>query len=427
MSRNCKELEQQYHIPTVASSAANILDYGLNYNFKYNNGSPIRFIGFPFPVAGQPQAIHHKYVFEGNDVVTGKPMMQAFVEALTAPLTEKEKYRGPAPQEEVAKEPVEPRLIGPDTEENLQQYFIDKDWTDYLPIILPTETRVTKMLEGTTHDPQEVIKVLDWPGGNREITVERVATCAVMAGAKPEHLPVILALSRHVPFGNSTSSMANMILINGPIRNEINMNYGHNVMGPHNLANSVIGRSYTIMSKTLGGLHSKKTTWSTLGSTMQYNNVCIAENEEALPSGWKPFHVQAGFKPNDSVLTVATGWSYISCVTEAKREYPVNMWMGDLMKALTMPMATVIMDPSVATLLKDTYKFNTKEDLIKWFAGNVEKANYPSIEKVKPFMESSINVIVTGGGGQTTWFVTDFMLARNIVTQGGSTLIDDWR
>ena len=378
-------------------------------------------------MAGQPQAIHHKYVFEGNDVVTGKPMMQAFVEALTAPLTEKEKYRGPAPQEEVAKEPVEPRLIGPDTEENLQQYFIDKDWTDYLPIILPTETRVTKMLEGTTHDPQEVIKVLDWPGGNREITVERVATCAVMAGAKPEHLPVILALSRHVPFGNSTSSMANMILINGPIRNEINMNYGHNVMGPHNLANSVIGRSYTIMSKTLGGLHSKKTTWSTLGSTMQYNNVCIAENEEALPSGWKPFHVQAGFKPNDSVLTVATGWSYISCVTEAKREYPVNMWMGDLMKALTMPMATVIMDPSVATLLKDTYKFNTKEDLIKWFAGNVEKANYPSIEKVKPFMESSINVIVTGGGGQTTWFVTDFMLARNIVTQGGSTLIDDWR
>jgi hypothetical protein len=427
VSRNCKELEQQYHLPTVASSAANILDYGLNYNFKYNNGSPIRFIGFPFPVAGQPQAVHHKYVFESNDLVSGKPMMQAFVDALTAPLTEKEKYKGPAPQEEVAKEPVEPRLIGPDTEENLQQYFIDKDWTDYLPIILPTEERVAKMLEGTTHDPKEVIKVLDWPGGNREITVERVATCAVMAGARPEHLPVILALSKHVPFGNSTSSMANMILVNGPIRNEISMNYGHNVMGPHNLANSVIGRSYTIMSKTLGGLHSKKTTWSTLGSTMQYNNVCIAENEEALPEGWKPFHVQAGFKPNDSVLTVATGWSYISCVTEAKREYPVNMWMGDLMKALTMPMATVIMDPSVAKLLKDTYKFNTKEDLIKWFAGNVEKASYPSVEKLKLFQESSINVIVTGGGGQTTWFVTDFMLARNIVAQGGSTLIDDWR
>ena len=220
--------------------------------------------------------------------------------------------------------------------------------------------------------------------------------------------------------------MANMILVNGPIRDEIGMNYGHNVMGPHNRANSVIGRSYTIMSKTIGGLHSKKTTWSTLGSTMQYNNVCIAENEEALPAGWKPFHVQAGFKPSDNVLTVATGWSYISCVTEAQRGYPVYEWMGDLMKALTMGSATVIMDPTVAELLKDTYGYKSKEDLSKWFAENVEKT-LPTGQKTKPFRESSVNIVVTGGGGQTTWFVTDFMLNRNMVTMGGSTLIDKWR
>jgi hypothetical protein len=296
-----------------------------------------------------------------------------------------------------------------------------------MPIVLPTEERVAKMLEGTTHKPEEVIMVLDWPGGNREVTVERVATCAVMSGARPEHLPVILALAEHVPFGNSTSSMANMILINGPIRDEINMNYGHNVMGPHNLANSVIGRSYTIMSKTIGGLHSKKTTWSTLGSTMQYNNVCIAENEDALPEGWKPYHVQVGFKPNDNVLTVATGWSYISSVTEARAEYPVYIWMGDLMKALTMGNATVIMDPSVAKLLNDDYGFKTKEQLKKWFAENVEKTQYDSGKKVKPFRESSVNIIVTGGGGQTTWFVTDFGMGQNMVTKGGSTLIDKWR
>ncbi len=380
-------------------------------------------MGFPFPVAGQPQSVHHKYVFESNDVVSGKPMMQAFIDALTAPLTKAEKYKGPAPEPQ----PKASRFLGPDTEENLHQLFQDKDWTDYLPIILPTEERVAKILEGTTHDRNEVIKVLDWPGGNREITVERVATCAVMSGAKPEHLPVILALANHIPFGNSTSSMANMILINGPIRDEIGMNYGHNVMGPHALANSVIGRSYTIMSKTIGGLHSKKTTFSTLGSTMQYNNVCIAENEDALPEGWKPYHVQAGFKPSDNVLTVATGWSYISCVTEAKREYPVMKWMGDLMKALTMGRATVIMDPTVAELLKDTYNFKTKEQLGKWFAENVEKTMQPSGEKVKPFRESSVNIIVTGGGGQTTWFVTDFAMGRGMVSMGGSTNIDDWR
>ena len=423
MSRNCKELEQQYGIPCVGGTASNVINYALNHDFKYTNGSPIRYLAFPFPVAGQPQEVHHKYIFEGKEVVSGKPMMQVFIDALTEPLTEKEKYKGPPPEGQ----PPASRFLGPDTEENLHQLFQDNDWTDYLPIVLPTEERVAKMLEGTSHSPDKVIKVLDWPGGRREVTVERVAICAVMAGAKPEHLPVILALANHIPFGNSTSSMANMILVNGPIRDEIGMNYGMNVMGPHNLANSVIGRSYTIMSKTIGGLHSGKTTWSALGSTMQYNNVCIAENEEALPEGWDPFHVQAGFKPEDNVITVATGWSYISCVTEAKREYPVYMWMGDLMKALTMGSATVIMDPSVADLLKDTYGFKNKDQLSKWFAENVEKTVHATGEKRKPFQASSVNVIVAGGGGQTTWFVTDFNLRRNMVLSGGSTNIDDWR
>lgn len=423
MSRNCKQLEQQYKVPAVGSAASNIIKYAHGHDFLYTNGSPIRYISFPFPVAGQPQSVHHRYVFESKDVVSGKPMMRAFIDALTQPLTDSEKYKGPAPDPD----PGESRFLGPDTEENLQRLFKDRDYTDYLPIILPTEERVADMLKGTSHKPDEIIKVLDWPGGRREVTVERVAICAVMAGAKREYLPVILALANHIPFGNSTSSMANMILVNGPIRDEIGMNYGHNVMGPHNEANSTIGRAYTLMSKTIGGLHSKQTTWSTLGSTLQYNNVCIAENEEAMPAGWKPFHVQMGFKPGDSVLTVATGWSYISSVTEAKREYPVHVWMGEYMKALTMGSATVIMDPTVAKLLKDSYGFESKDQLSKWFSENVEKTQYPSNQKVKPFQESSVNIVVTGGGGQTTWFVTDFMMSRNMVLTGGSTRIDDWR
>lgn len=348
-------------------------------------------------------------------------MMQAFVDALTIPLSDKEKYKGAAPEPQ----PVASRFLGPDTEENLHQLFKDNDWTDYLPIVLPTEERVAKMLEGTSHKPNEVIKTLDWPGGKREVTVERVAICAVMAGAKPEHLPVILALANHIPFGNSTSSMANMILVNGPIRDEINMNYGTNVMGPHNEANSVIGRSYTLMSKTIGGLHSEKTTWSSLGSTMQYNNVCIAENEEALPEGWEPFHVQMGFKPEDNVISVGIGWSYISSVIMAVQEHPVHMIMGDYMKSLTMGSSTVIMDPTVADLLKDSYGFKTKDQLSKWFSENVEKTLYPSGEKTKPFNQTGIKIIVAGGGIQTTWFVTDFMMGPGMM--GGSTLIDDWR
>ncbi|MBN1830661.1 MAG: hypothetical protein JW896_00960 [Deltaproteobacteria bacterium] len=421
MSRNCKTMEQQYNIPSVGGAAANIIHYALNHDFKYTNGSPIRYIAFPFPVAGQPQSVHHQYIFEGKDVVTGKPMMQAFIDALTLPLSENEKYRGPAPEPPAGAS----RFLGPDTEENLHQLFKDLDYTDYLPIVLPTEERVANMLKGTSHEPDEVIKTLDWPGGKREVTVERVATCAVMAGARPEHLPVILALANHVPFGNSTSSMANMILVNGPIRDEINMNYGTNVMGPHNEANSVIGRSYTIMSKTIGGLHSEKTTWSSLGSTMQYNNVCIAENEERLPNGWEPFHVQMGFKPEDSVISVGIGWSYISGVVMAVRERPVHTIMGDYMKTLMMGSVTVIMDPTVADLLKESLGFQTKNQLSKWFADNVETTDFSSGKKIKPFQESRIKIVVTGGGVQTTWFVTDFMMGPGMM--GGSTLIDDWR
>ena len=425
MSRYCKTLEQNFKIPTVGGAASNIIKYAQGHDFKYTNGSPIRYISFPFPVAGQPQSVHHKYIFEGNDVVSGKPMMRAFVDALTVPLTDSEKYKGPAPETSAAAT----RFLGPDTEENLQRLFKDEDYTDYLPIVLPTEERVAEMLKGTSHKPDEVIKVLDWPGGKREVTVERVATCAVMAGAKREYLPVILALANYVPFGNSTSSMANMIVVNGPIRNEIGMNYGTNVMGPHNEANSVIGRTYTLMSKTIGGLHSGKTTWSSLGSTMQYNNVCIAENEEALPKGWEPLHVQMGFKPNDSVITVGMGWTYISSVVMAVRDNPAHMVMADQMKALLGmgSKATIIMDPSVADLLKDSQGFKTKDELSKWFSENVEKTQYPSGEKIKPFNQASgIKIIVTGGGIQTTWFVTDFQLGPGTLL-GRSTLIDQWR
>jgi len=422
VSRNCKTLEQNFKIPTVGGAASNIIQYARDHDFKYTNGSPIRYVAFPFPVAGQPQSVHHKYVFERNDVVSGKPMMKAVIDALTVPLTGGEKYRGPAPDPD----PAASRFLGPDTEENLHRLFKDLDYTDYLPIILPTEERVADMLKGTSHRPDEVIKTLDWPGGKREVTVERVAVCAVMAGAKREYLPVILALANHIPFGNSTSSMANIIVVNGPIRDEIGMNYGTNVMGPHNEANSTIGRAYTILSKTIGGLHSGKTTWSSLGSTMQYNSVCIAENEQALPEGWDPLHVQLGFKPRDSVLSVGVGWSYISSVVMAVRDQPVHTVMGDYMKSLTMGSATVIMDPSVAALLKDSLGFQTKDQLSRWFAENVEKAQYTSGQKMKPFSQpSAVKILVAGGGVQTTWFVTDFMLGPGML--GGSTRIDDWR
>ena len=439
-------------IPTVGAAASNIVHYAIGYNYEYTNGMPIRYVGFPFPVAGQPKSVHHSYVFERNDTVSGKPMMQAIIDGFTKPLTDKEKYKGPA-QEAV----VEPRLLKPDTEENLQQLFKDKDLTDYNPIILPTEERVAAMLKGTSQKPDMVVAHLRWPGGNRDLTVEKVAVCAVMAGAKPKMFPLILAVAQSVPFGNSTSSMANMILVNGPIRNEIGMNYKGNVMGPHNEVNSVVGRCYTLLSKSAGNLHAGKTTFSSLGSNIQYNNLCIAENEEALPAGWQPTHVLKGAKPTDSMVSVGTGWSYISSVGEAQRWYPPQYLIRDYMRSLSGMGATVIMDPAVAAILHDDpNNFGTKMDLSKWLAANVEKTvasywgngvvstmntsmaiqgmdnpalsslskSYKQVKEapdtlMKPFQAGQINIVVAGAG-QTTWFVTDFGVGR-----GNS--VDAWR
>jgi hypothetical protein len=430
-------------IPTVGAAGANVVNYARGYDFEYFNGMPIRYVGFPFPVAGQPKSVHHSYVFERNDVVTGKPMMKAIVDAFTSPLTADEKISGKAPNTK-----IEPRLLPPGTEDALQQLFKDNDWTDYNPIILPTEERVAAMLKGTSQPPTKIVRTLNWPGGSREMTVEKVAVCAVMAGAKPEYFPLILAVSTSVPFGNSTSSMANMILVSGPIRKELKMNYGLNVMGPHNDVNSVVGRTYTLLSKTAGNLHSGKTTFSGLGSNIQYNNLCIAENEEALPAGWDPIHVQKGFKATDSIVTVGTGWSYISSVGEVQRKYPPQYLIRDYMRSLTGMGATVIMTPEVAGLLKDAQGFNTKKELSKWLAENVEKTvgsywgngvistmnssmamqglepyasqyKLPPDTMMKPFQAGQVNIVVAGQG-QTTWFVTDFGVGRGVK-------VDDWR
>ena len=434
-------------IPTVAAAGANVVNYARGYDFEYTNGMPIRYVGFPFPVAGQPKSVHHSYVFERNDIVSGKPMMQAIVDNFTLPLTADEKISGQPPNAK-----LEPRLLPAATEDALQQLFKDNDWTDYNPIILPTEARVAAMLKGTSLPPDKVVSTLNWPGGNREMTVEKVAVCAVMAGAKPEHFPLILAVSRSVPFGNSTSSMANIILVNGPVRNEIKMNSKLNAMGPHNEVNAVVGRTFTLLSKTAGNLHSGVTTFSALGSNIQYNNLTIAENEEDLPVGWDPQHVLNGNKPTDSVVTIGTGWSYISSVGEVQRQYPPQYLIRDYMRSLTGMGATIIVSPEVAEILHDSQGFATKRDLGTWLAENTKKTissywgngvistmnsssalqglepyatTYKKIETnpeelITTFQPRQVNIVVTGKG-QTTWFVTDFGVG------GRGTKVDDFR
>ena len=376
--------------------------------------------------------------------------MQAIIDGLTKPLTDHEKYSGMPPEAE-----PEPRLLQPDTADNLQQLFKDRDWTDYNPIVLPTEDRVAEMLTGTSHKPDEVIKIITnngSPGGARPLTVEKVAIYGVMAGAGPEYMPLLLAIATRAPFGNSTTSMANTIIVNGPIRHELGMNSGTNAMGPYNEANAIIGRTFTLISRIAGDLRNEISAWESQGSNLQYNNLTIAENEEALPEGWEPLHVQMGFDPEDSVATVGIGWSYISSLGEVQPAYPAHMLIRDYMTSLAASgsAATIFIDPTVADLLKDVNGFQTKRDLSNWLSGNVEKtvASYwgngvimtsnmamafqglepyatwrkmPGDSLIKPFNNpEAIQIVVVGGAIQTTWFATDFRLGRGV-------LVDAWR
>jgi hypothetical protein len=183
--------------------------------------------------------------------------------------------------------------------------------------------------------PDELIKKESGTfGTTRPFTVEKVAIIAVMAGAKPEYLPVILALASQVPYSDSTTSNASMVLVNGPIRNEIGMNSGIGALGPNNEANSVIGRSMNLIHFIIQGYQEGVTGFSSLSNPLRYDNVTIAEDEEALPEGWKPFHVLMGHEPEESVLTVLMGWNFVNCSGSVVEHYAPQFLIRDFMRVL---------------------------------------------------------------------------------------------
>src|SRR3954471_12417439 len=200
-----------------------------------------------------------------------------------------------------------PRQLDPDTQDNLQRQFLENQWTDGLPVVLPTEKRVAAMLAATSRKPDEIVGRMQ-PTEFRvawEYTVEKVAVNAVMAGARPEYFPVILALaaSGTSARGSTSSSAAAMALVNGPIRHEIGMNSGIGAFGPHNHANATIGRAYGLLSQNLqGGSVAGLSYMGSQGNGYSFTNLTVAENEEASP--WEPFHVERGFKPTDSTVSV---------------------------------------------------------------------------------------------------------------------------
>ena len=226
--------------------------------------------------------------------------MDYIVAALTKPLTEEEKH----PRKDVEKHS---RIAFKGNLEDVNHFFYKRGWTDGLPIIPPTEEAVAEMLKGTDLPPDHVVeKIIPRLG---KATVEKIAINAVMAGALPTYMPVLIAgvhaaLKEEVrltAWGVSTGSFAPFWIINGPIRHDLHVNSGQGVLNPGDIANAAIGRAMGLIIKNIGGARKGIEDMAMFGNTGKYTMV-IAENEEASP--WEPLHVEAGFKKEDSTITL---------------------------------------------------------------------------------------------------------------------------
>src|SRR5438094_655068 len=183
----------------------------------------------------------------------------------------------------------------------------DKGWSDGLPVVPPTEARVRAMLDAVRLEPpQQVAFIRDRAVS---ITAEKVAINAVMAGCKPEYMPVVVAAveaigdprwSYHGP-GTSTGGAGVLMIVNGPIARRLDVNAGDNLFGPGWRANLTIGRAVRLVMRNVCGSMPGLLDRGTVGHPGKLSYV-IAENEAESP--WTPLHVERGFRPEQSTVTV---------------------------------------------------------------------------------------------------------------------------
>jgi hypothetical protein len=198
----------------------------------------------------------------------------------------------------------------------------ERGWSDGLPVVPPTPERVFAMLKGTSRGSQEVVG--DIPPDYAPCTVEKVAINAVLAGCRPDYLPVVLAAveAALVPdFGlhgvlATTNFIGPVVLVNGPIARAIGMNARGNALGQGNRANATIGRALQLVVRNVGGGRPGEIDRATLGNPGKYT-FCFAEDEEG--SKWESFAVERGFPKDASTVTVFVGDGAAPIVDEISR------------------------------------------------------------------------------------------------------------
>ncbi len=322
--------------------------------------------------------------------------MPGIIESLTKPLTPEEK----APKQAAAKPP---RFVFKGDYDEVNRFFYRNGWTDGLPIVPPTESAVREMMTGTDLSADHVVaKVIPMLG---KATVEKIAVNAVMAGALPTHMPVLIAAvqalmdqnSRFDTFEVSTGSWAPFFAINGSIRRDIHINSGSGALSPGNIANAAIGRAVGLIVKNIGGARKGIEDMGVIGNPAKYSLV-IGEDEEESP--WEPLNVERGYKKDENTVTLFFPNGYMQSVP---RETSAQGIAQSLANMGPWNMSCLIVIPSHAKLLSsEGWTRNKLKEFVLRNAASpfpARKENSDVLSQPPPVNLDGLMILVAGGPG----------------------------
>ena len=210
------------------------------------------------------------------------------------------------------------------------EFFLEKEWSDGLPVVTPTEARVQRMLGATARDPEEVIGPI--PPAQHVATVRTVAIHALMAGCKPEYLPVVLGAIRLMleekfnmnGVQGTMHGVAPLMIVNGPYAERIGIHGGNGCFGPGFRANASIGRAIRLMMLNLGAGMAGLASATVFGTPLRYT-ACLTENMAKSP--WESLAVSKGYSADDDVITCAMVESPRVCHDDVSKE-PERLLIG---------------------------------------------------------------------------------------------------
>ena len=322
-----------------------------------------------------------------------------------------------------------------------QEFFYAKGWSDGLPLMPPTPEKVKAMLSAAGRDPEEILG--SFPPAWAEATVQKIAINTVMAGCLPSYFPVVLAAVEAMledqfnlyGIQATTHPCGALLIVNGPIARQLDMNSKGNCFGQGRRANAAIGRAVRLVMQNVGGGIPIELDKATMGQPGKFTS-CIAENEDDSP--WEPFHVGRGFDASTSTVTVAAAEApqnindhgstsaegLLTTISGAVGSAGNNNLykVGDLFVVLGPEHAATIAEGGYSKQDVQEYIFEharvpinkiSEEQLHHMQAGREDFIEPDGTLRIAP-MASAINVVVAGGPGKHSMWIPTFGVTYSV-------------